>query len=87
MSGTHFLKNLDLFTEDGKFNYAAVKLTKTEMKILEIIGEDQSITYGALSDTLGRELSTIRKAIKSLKEKGIIRRVGSDKTGYWERMK
>ena len=43
-----------------------------------------NITARELADVLGVEQRTIERRIRVLREKGIIRRVGVDKTGHWE---
>ena len=42
------------------------------------------ITYEDLGTIVEVDRSTIRRNIAVLKEKGVIRRVGEDKNGYWE---
>ena len=63
---------------------APVKLNKTEQAIYEKIVSNTSITIDELTETLGKDRRTITRNIKTLKEKGLIERVGSDKTGYWK---
>ena len=43
-----------------------------------------NITARELADVLGVEQRTIERRIRVLREKGIVRRVGVDKTGHWE---
>ena len=45
---------------------------------------DAKQTVEQISVVLGKSKSTIEKAIRGLKEKGLIERIGSDKTGYWK---
>lgn len=63
---------------------ATVKLTNTEKAILSLISEDKAITVGGLSEKIGKHRTTILRALSQLKEKRLIERVGSDKTGHWE---
>jgi len=44
------------------------------------------MTATEISERLKISLSTVRRRIKNLREKGIIERIGSDKTGYWKVM-
>jgi len=37
-----------------------------------------------MANLLGKDIRTIGRAIKKLQESGALKRVGSDKTGYWE---
>ena len=49
--------------------------------------EKSNVTLKELVALWGKNESTIARNIKSLKEKGFIERVGSDKTGYWKVLK
>lgn len=42
------------------------------------------ITTAQISKTLGVSDRMVRKHITALKEKGLITRIGSNKTGHWE---
>ena len=63
---------------------APVKFTKTQAKILEMLREDNTLTREFLCARLQKDIGTIKRAIKALREKGVLERKGSDKTGYWE---
>ena len=60
------------------------KLTKIEKEILEIIIENPEITQVNIASRLGTASKTVQRGIATLKTKGIIERVGSNKKGYWE---
>ena len=60
------------------------KLTKIEKEILEIIIENPEITQVNIANRLGTVPKTVQRGIATLKTKGIIERVGSNKKGYWE---
>ena len=60
------------------------KVTDIEKNILNLISEKPEITTSCLADSLSVSRKTISKYIKSLKEKGIIERIGSDRKGYWK---
>ncbi len=49
-----------------------------------LIKQNNKITAAKISEQLNVSLSTAKRKIKVLKEKGIIKRIGSDKTGYWK---
>ena len=53
-------------------------------KILGMLKKEPDITQLALSEALSVSRITIVREIKKLQENEIIRRVGSDKSGYWE---
>ena len=61
-----------------------VKLNKTEMKILEIIIKNPSITQDEIAKEMNIAIITVKRNTNKLKEKGIIERVGADKNGHWE---
>ena len=63
---------------------STVKLSKTQRAIIELVTQDNSITIEKMAEKLVKEISTIKKAIKKLRDIKIIERVGSDKTGYWK---
>lgn len=70
-------------TVNDTVNYG-VKLTPTEQAVLDCIRDNNSIGVAEIVSRTEKGRSTIMRSIKSLKEKGFIRRVGSDKTGSWE---
>ena len=45
--------------------------------------KDNSATAANIANQCQVTTRTIERTIKSLKEKGLIERVGSDKTGHW----
>ena len=51
---------------------------------VKCIKTNPKITLDELAMRLGKSRSTVARIIRQLREKGIIRRVGSDKAGYWE---
>ena len=59
------------------------KLTKIEIKILDAILEDSQITQSNIAERINTTPKTVQRGIATLKEKGIIERVGSNKKGYW----
>jgi len=61
-----------------------VVLNKTEKQIFEILCENNNETAETLATTLDIAERTAQRNLKSLQEKGLIKRIGSKKTGYWE---
>ena len=57
---------------------------KTVEKILSIINENPFVTQNQLIDLTGLSRRGVEWQLKQLKEKGLIRRIGADKGGYWE---
>ena len=60
------------------------KLTKVENKILQIIIENPNITQVNIAKEIDTTTKTVQRAIAKLKNNEIIKRVGSNKKGYWE---
>ena len=59
-------------------------MEKTVEKIIQMIKDDPNITIKELSLQLSLTRRGIEEQIKSLKAKGLIRRVDPDKGGHWE---
>ena len=53
-------------------------------RIVDAINANCRITYDALAGITGASRRTISREIKMLSQRGVIRRIGSDKTGHWE---
>ncbi|MCU0376040.1 MAG: Fic family protein, partial [Chitinophagaceae bacterium] len=52
--------------------------------VFSLIKQDNKTTAKEISKGLKMSLSTVRRKIKDLKNKGKIERIGSDKTGHWK---
>ena len=63
---------------------STVRLSKTQVAILTLIKENKYITTTEISNKLNKELSTIKKSIKVLKDAGILARIGTNRSGHWE---
>ena len=62
-------------------------VVSTADRIIEAIRTNGQITYDGLAEVVGMSRRTISREIKALLSKGVIRRVGPDKTGHWEVVK
>ncbi len=60
------------------------RVTEEERKVTELLRIDSSYTTIKMAQMLGISRKTVSKRLKSLKDKGIIERVGSDRKGYWK---
>ena len=49
-----------------------------------LLYENSHLTRDELSERTGLSLGGIKKIINSLREKGYIQRIGSNKSGYWK---
>lgn len=56
----------------------------TEAKVYLLLKEDPTQTRESLAKKTGRTVRTIQRALGKLSESGKIKRIGSNKTGYWE---
>lgn len=60
------------------------KVTEEEWQVTELLQKNSAYTTTVLAEMLGISRKTVSKRLKSLKEKGVIERVGSDRKGYWK---
>jgi predicted HTH transcriptional regulator len=58
----------------------------TANQILDAVRKNETISYDELVKRLSKDRTTIYRNIKTLKDKGILKRVGPDKSGHWEVM-
>ncbi|MDM8536621.1 ATP-binding protein [Desulfobacterales bacterium HSG17] len=74
-----------MFTKDLKNDPINTNgLTENQIKILAAIRNNKKITQQKLSQNIGITAKNISLNIKKLKEKGLLKRIGSLKSGYWE---
>ena len=59
-------------------------IDSVKSKILQHVKENPKANYNLLADKTGYSASTIKRHIRELKKIGLIKRIGSDKTGYWK---
>lgn len=59
-------------------------LSETQENIIRLIKENANITQSEISSELGINKTTVMRNLKILKEKNILTRNGSKKTGQWE---
>ena len=60
------------------------KLSATDKKIINIIEKKEKLTAEEMANRLGITIRTVYRSISKLTNNNIIKRIGSDKTGYWE---
>ena len=60
------------------------ELRKVYIDIIEVISNDNYITQEEIAGKLNKTRNSIYRNIKSLKEIGILERLGSKKNGYWK---
>ena len=54
-----------------------------ETAIIEILRANPSITLDEVAERIGKSSRTVKMAVKSMRERGIIERVGGKKNGNW----
>ena len=82
----------------GYFVEVSYKQQKTESKVivvndpvndrmnrvLQILEQNKYSTRDQLADASNVSIETIKRDLRKLRDQGKIKRIGSDKTGYWE---
>ena len=83
--GSNLILNIPHFiAPDGGAINGAINLSKNEQAVLAAISANPHVSRSDLILSLGIGKGTIDRAMKVLKEKGILQRIGSNKTGYWQ---
>ena len=62
-------------------------LNENESEILNVIKTNPSVSAKDLSISLNIPFRSVQRYLSNLKEKGIIERIGSNKSGYWRVLK
>lgn len=73
-----------VISEADKVINEIINISVTKQTVLATLKKKARITKVELQEETSFGKSTIDRAIKALKEKGLIERVGSNKTGYWK---
>ncbi|MBN2356494.1 hypothetical protein JXO59_10295 [candidate division KSB1 bacterium] len=66
--------------------FAHINLTEIQVRSSGLIQSNPAIFYDELIELTRKERTTVMRNISKLKKAGILRRIGSRKTGYWEVM-
>lgn len=75
--------NKDKAVESDLRKKNGVVLNECDQKILSRMKENSKITVHELSGQIGVGTTTVTKHIRALREKGILKRIGSKKNGQW----
>ena len=62
-------------------------LVESQQRLVKVIAGNPKISKKEMAAVIGISTTGIDKSINSLKEKGIIKRVGSNSSGHWEIIK
>ncbi|MDV0441727.1 winged helix-turn-helix domain-containing protein [Methanorbis furvi] len=76
---THYLED-----EAGTVDDVGINVGINERQVLEEISKNPLATAKNISQNAGITDRQVERILSQLKEKGVIRRVGSKKTGHWE---
>ena len=63
------------------------KINENEKIVLDIILKAPNITIAEIANQSNKSIRTINRMINSLKEKNLLKRMNSNKDGYWEVLK
>lgn len=72
---------------DGEINgeiNGEIKLSETDQNVLSAIRKNPHIKRQELISSLEIGKTTLDRSLKKLKRMGILKRIGSNKTGYWQ---
>ncbi len=58
-------------------------VSERDITIMEILRNNPNITLQEVADKIGKSLRTVKLALKSLQERGLVKRVGGKKNGTW----
>ena len=60
------------------------ELTSNQIELLQLLEKENKLTRDQCAEKLNLSQDTIKINIKKLKEKGLLKRIGPDKGGYWK---
>lgn len=69
---------------NGVTNRVTNRVTEREKAVLELLRDNPGYTYVELAENLNVSRKTVSERIKSLKDKGLIQREGTNTNGYWK---
>ena len=58
-------------------------LVESQKEILQLVSENPKISKREMSEKIGISTTAIDKNINALKKKGLLKRIGPAKGGYW----
>ena len=81
------MKNVNDRINDSINDRINDRINSIDKEIIDLIAGNKYISGADLSEKLSNGPATIQRHLKLLSEKGLIRRIGSRKAGYWEIIK
>ncbi len=79
---TRMSENAGKMSEKAEF--MSEKSEKTSEKIIGLIQHNANLTIAEMSDLIGVSTRTIERNINKLQQQKQIKRIGSDRKGYWK---
>ena len=77
-------KGTEKGTENGSENSTEKGTLKTRHVIVEQMRKNPNVTIAEIAAIVHTSTRNVEKHIYKLQKKGIVRRVGGDRGGYWE---
>ena len=68
----------------GSSKSSSMQLNKSQKKIIDMIDSNSKVTQEQIANEIQISKRAVQKNIKELVDKGIVKRFGSSRNGYWE---
>lgn len=82
--GLQQVESQSVISKAPKVQNDTLKCTLEEMAVLKLMMENPSITQKELLNQTGKSLSTVKRIVASLQQKGYIQRINGKRYGKWE---
>ena len=79
--------NTSKFSQLDEYKVGSKRLVENQLRLIELMLENPKISKQKMSEVIGISTTAIDKNINTLRKKGFIERVGSDKGGHWKVIK
>ena len=73
----------EMGTSDQEKN-SSLQLAEEKHKIFQLLKTNPNITRAKIAEVIGIHESSVKRRLESLISDGLIRRIGSTKSGHWE---
>jgi ATP-dependent DNA helicase RecG len=78
------LSDVETSQNNEENSHDTVALNDTERAIYDLLSKNPYYTRNELSESVSKTVKTVQRTLDSLKNKGLIERVGKTKGGYWK---
>lgn len=78
------IRRHNAFNTNGVINGVINDLTDRQTQIITFIKKNLAITNKLLAEQTGITKTSLDRDLSILKQKNIIKRIGSNKSGYWD---